>query len=329
VIDLAHLRLFVRVAELGSFTKAALATGIAQPTVSRVMKELERQWDGELFYRTGRGVTLSELGEAAFARARALLTLADQTSEELRAHARLPSGIVSLALPPSLVASVVPRLVNALRSETPGIRLRIYEGFSDQIERWLSSGDVEVGLYSRYREKGEVTGPALFTSQLVLAAHRDMPALPSHVPFHELRHLPLVLPALPNGLRAIAEDIARRLRISLNVMVDADSILAQKQISEHCGCYMIKAPHIMAEESALGMFRTAIIVDPVIERYVVIATTQQRPLSRAAREVADRVTALLRARAQSERGAAREGQAQADRHAEAPKDILRNAEMPT
>jgi DNA-binding transcriptional LysR family regulator len=296
LLDLDHLRLFVRVAELGSFTRAALALGIAQPTVSRIIKDLERDWDGELFYRTGRGVTLSELGENAFERARSLLALAEQTSEDLRAHARLPRGVVSLALPPSLVATVVPQLVNALREEAPGIRLRIYEGFSDQIERWLSEGDVEIGLYSRYRELGETTGPVLFTSQLVLAAHRDAPPLPATIPFADLAPLPLVLPALPNGLRSIVEDIARRLRIGLNVLVDADSILAQKQISEHCGCYMIKAPHIMAEESALGMFRTSLIVSPVIERYVVLATTQQRPVSRAGREVASRVTALLRAR---------------------------------
>jgi LysR family nitrogen assimilation transcriptional regulator len=296
MLDLEHLRLFVRVAELGSFTKAALAMGIAQPTVSRVIKELEDSWDGELFYRTGRGVTLSELGEEAFERARSLLALAEQTSEELRAHARLPRGVVSFALPPSLVATIIPKLVNELRVEAPGIRLRIYEGFSDQIERWLSSGDVEIGLYSRYRELGETTGPALFTSQLVLGAHRDAPPLPPSMPFASLERLPLVLPAIPNGLRTIVEDIARRLRFSLNVVVDADSILAQKQISEHCGCYMIKAPHIMAEESALGMFRTSLIVSPTIERYVVLATTQQRPISRAGREVAGRVTALLRAR---------------------------------
>src|SRR3546814_14241735 len=67
-----------------------LALGVAQPTVSRVVKELEEVWGGQLFYRTGRGVTLSEFGEQAFVRSKLLLQNAEQTSEELRAFGLLP-----------------------------------------------------------------------------------------------------------------------------------------------------------------------------------------------------------------------------------------------
>ena len=95
-MELADLRIFVRAAELGSFSKAAVTTGVAQPTVSRVISDLEAEWDGPLFYRTGRGVTLSELGEEALTKARFLLREADQAAEDLKAFSRLPSGIVSI-----------------------------------------------------------------------------------------------------------------------------------------------------------------------------------------------------------------------------------------
>jgi LysR family nitrogen assimilation transcriptional regulator len=294
MVDLQHLRLFVRISELNSFTKAAVVLGIAQPTVSRIIKEMEETWGGHLFYRTGRGVTLSELGEVALARAKSLLYEADQMSEELRAYGRLPSGNVSFGLPPYLVPVVVPKLVNQLRRETPSIKLRIYQGFSDQIERWRSAGDIEVGIHSRYREGETEIDGALFASFMVLIGPRNAPTLPTKIEFADLARYPLVLPAMPNGVRMHLEEIARRLRISLKVVVDTDSIIAQKQVCIHCGCYTINAPQTVFEDGTKDGYTSSLIVNPLVQRYVSVVTTQQRPLSRAAREVANRVTAILK-----------------------------------
>lgn len=294
-MDLDDLRLFVTAAEMNSFTKAAVALGIAQPSVSRVIKELEDEWRGKLFYRTGRGVALSELGEAAVARARGLLREAEQVSEDMRAFSQLPTGVVTLALPPSLVCPVVPTLVNQVRSIFPGIRLRVYEGLSDQIERWVANGDVDIGIWSKYRRTRPSTDTVLLESELVLARAANAPYLPPEIPFSELERLPLVLPTSRNGLRAIVEETAAKMRISLNVVVDADSISAQKEIALRCGCYMIKAPQTVSDEKASGVFSVSVIREPTIFRRLILVTGRQRPLSRAAREVADRVTATVKA----------------------------------
>ena len=298
MIDLQQLRLFVSAAELNSFTKAAVALGVAQPTVSRVVKELEKVWGGQLFYRTGRGVTLSEFGEQAFVRSKLLLQNAEQTSEELRAFGRLPTGEVTLAMPPSIVPAVVPQLVNQLNAEAPGVRLRIIEGFSDQIKRWLAVGDVEVGIYSMYREADENALPTLFASNLVLAGTAAK-KLPPEIEFSELSGIPLVLPSILNGLRTTVESVARRMRFSLNVVVDADSIHAQKLIAKHCGCCMIKVLNTIMEELAKGEFCTSVIRSPQIQRHIILVTTQQHPLSRAARDVASRIESILKSAAQS------------------------------
>ena len=292
-VNLGHLQTFARVAELGSFTKAAVSLGVAQPTVSRIIGELETEWDGPLFYRTGRGVILSELGEAALVRVRAFLREAEQMSEDLRGFSRLPSGNVAMGLPPSLVGAVVPELVNQLRRDLPGIRIRVFEGFSEQIERWLAEGNVDVAIYSKYRE-GESSGGALLDSRLVLAGAAEGWTLPKEIDFRRLAEFPLVLPEATNGLRAIVDSIARRMKVSLNVVADADSILAQKEMAMRCGCYMIKAPLTIAGEESSGVFASSVIRNPSINRYVVVMTGQQKPLSRAGREVASRTTAILR-----------------------------------
>lgn len=293
-MDLGDLRIFVRAAELGSFSKAAVVFGLAQPTISRVIGELEAEWGGPLFYRTGRGVALSELGEAALTRARFLLREADQASEDLKAFSRLPSGAVSIGLPTSLVGPVIPVLVNELRSERPGIRLQVFEGFSDQIERWLSEGLIDIGAYSKYREGPKGHDHLLLESQLVLAGPREGWNLPGEIDFERLSEFSLVLPALTNGLRIMVDSVARRLKVPLNVIADVDSTIGQKAMAAHCGCYMVKAPHTIAEETADGIFASSVIRAPYITRHVVLVTGQQRPLSRASREVVSRLTAILR-----------------------------------
>jgi hypothetical protein len=78
------------------------------------------------------------------------------------------------------------------------------------------------------------------------------------------------------------------------VVADADTIIAQKQMCEARGFYMISAASAFTSEETDVESRKSLIVDPVIYRYVTVETTQQHPLNLASREVARRITAMLR-----------------------------------
>ncbi|HEY9346350.1 MAG TPA: LysR substrate-binding domain-containing protein, partial [Inquilinus sp.] len=111
--------------------------------------------------------------------------------------------------------------------------------------------------------------------------------------FTDLSRFPLVLPPPTNGLRMIVDTVARRLKVPLNIVVDADSTIAQKAVAAQCGCFMIKAIHTIAEEQAKGLVASSVIRTPHINRHVVLVTSHQKPLSRAGREVAERITRIL------------------------------------
>lgn len=294
-MDLAKLRVFVRASELGSFTRAAVSLGLAQPTVSRIIDELETEWRVPLFYRTGRGITLSEFGEEALSRATFLLQEADRINEDLRAISRQPRGAVSIALPPSLMEPVVPALMNQLRDELPGVKLQIYEGFSGQTERWLAEGTIDIGIYSRYWEGEPDKGPALVDSRLTLLGLAEDWNPPPEIDFKELADFPLVLPARTHALREIVDSIARRMKITLNITADAYSTVVHKQMIILCGCKMVKASHVIREERHDRRFASSVIRNPYITRRMVLMTGHQRPLSRAARQVAERATKILHA----------------------------------
>lgn len=293
-MDIAALRLFATVGQLNSFSKAAVILGVAQPTVSRVIGDLERHFGGPLFYRTGRGVTLTDLGAIALPRAQALVREAEQLTEDVRSFQGSPSGMVVLGALPSTVAPLLAELHMELRERLPDVRLRVYEAFSHQVERWLAEGEIDIGLLSRYRVSSIGANEPLLTTSLVLVRCPDAPPLPAQVEFPEAARLPLVIAAKPNGLRVLVEGTARRTGIPLNVVLEADSLNAQKDLVRRCGYYTIVAPQAVTEECRAGSLVASVIVKPSLTRRIVLASSQQHPLSRAAKAVLKVTSAVAR-----------------------------------
>lgn len=294
--DLNTLRIFIKAAEMRSFSRAAAALGVAQPTISRVIKEIEAEWGEPVFYRTGRGVELSEFGEIAFGKSTALLLAAERVTQELREANRRPAGQVTIGVPHSMVGPVIPELALQLSHDEPAIKLQIREGFSDHIERWLANGSVDIGLVAKYHEGSQPLKSAFLSSPLVLALSRSWSQgpMPATVDFVDIEGKQLVMPMPPNGLRMAVETVTRRMKFSLNVFLEAESIVAQSLVAERCGSYIIKTAQSLRESSG-DNFTASVIVNPGIQRYLEIQTSQQRPLNRAARDVVTRITRIVRA----------------------------------
>lgn len=82
-MELKQLRYFLCVADMGSFSRAAVQLSVAQPILSRQIQALEHELNAELFYRNGRGVVLSEAGKLLDGYARAILATADRAEAEI------------------------------------------------------------------------------------------------------------------------------------------------------------------------------------------------------------------------------------------------------
>jgi len=289
-IDLKDFRALIRVADAGSITQASVSLGLTQSFLSRVITRLERQLGSPLFYRTGRGVALTDLGEEVVPRARNLVLGCDQLIADVREHGREPAGLVTLALMPALTGAVAEPLFDALRREHGAITLRMLEGFSANISTWLAEGRADIGLVSRYG-KASQRDEVLSVSDLMLVCPAGRSAAGRTVRFQELAKMALVLPAPPNGTRLAIDRVARRLGVRLHIVVEADSLEAQRALVARQGCATITDPKTFAKEVASGQFEARTISNPRIERSVVISTTTHRPMSRASREV---VTAIRR-----------------------------------
>ncbi|MDO8284058.1 MAG: LysR family transcriptional regulator, partial [Rhodoferax sp.] len=101
-MDLKQLEYFVRVAELGSFTRAAIALDIAQPALSRQVRLLEVELRQTLLTRNGRGALPTEAGKLLLAHGRGILHQVERAKEELGRVRGSLAGRVAVGLPTSL-----------------------------------------------------------------------------------------------------------------------------------------------------------------------------------------------------------------------------------
>src|SRR4051812_40942504 len=97
---------FVKVAELGAVSRAAVAADVPQSVVSRYIAQIEADVGSPLFRRTGRGVVLTELGQELYPRIKQLIAETESLAEEMRASRGVPVGDVRLGLLPSTVPAL-------------------------------------------------------------------------------------------------------------------------------------------------------------------------------------------------------------------------------
>ncbi|RRJ82802.1 LysR family transcriptional regulator [Aestuariirhabdus litorea] len=284
-MDLKSLKIFLRVCEMGSLTKAAIALGVTQPTLSRAIGSLEDEFGGSLFYRTGRGVEVTDFGKTVLPLARNLVAHADEMVTDIREQGKSPTGTVVLGVLPSMTQHLAARLFEVVRAQYPGVRLRIYEGFSDKIDEWLASGFIDIGILSRYRATRPQQEEVLLNSGLMLVGPPSEKPVPEQIDFHKLVGLPLVLPVSPNGLRLLVDETANRLDIKLNVILEADSLSTQKDVIQQCGCYSVLSARAVFHERQAGLVSASQIINPVLTRQAILTSTTHRPLSRSSREV--------------------------------------------
>ena len=291
-LDLNALRYFELAAEHKSFTSAAVARGLAQSAFSRYIGQLEKTLGGPLFYRTGRGVTLTERGRRLQPTARRLLQEADALVDSMNSAEHELAGVVALGLVPGLCHPIVGQLFNFLRRNYPRLRLNVTEGHSGDIEIMLSRGEIDVGVFNRYRpQKGQSRRSAVMESDMVLVGV-GLSGPP--MTFRQAAELPLALSKTPNSLRSYIEEIAARQRLKLNIVFESGPGLAMADAVLHGKIYTILPPHAAASLWEAGQVQTQRLTHPGIRQATLVETTRQHPVSAATRIVLQQTSRLIR-----------------------------------
>lgn len=297
-LDIEQLRLLAQIVQVGSLSRAALLRGTRQSAISRQVAAMEADSGARLLHRTGRGVRLTELGELMMPRIRALLADADRLADDIRGTARTPVGKVNLGMMASTARVLAGPLYDALRNRYPGITLRVYEGSATQLDEWVGAGRVEIALLHRRDRRvardAERLGDAVMH---LIGAPGDPLTRGATCRFRRLRDLPLVLPAPPSPLRAMLDRAAADAGFRLDVVVEADSANVQTAVVMSGRAWSVIGGASVAPEVAMGRLQAALIVEPRIERAILMVSATPHSASMAARAVAAEIRTLFAAHA--------------------------------
>jgi len=203
LMELRSLHYFVRIAELGSITRASAHLQIAQPALTRHVQRLEDELHTRLFTRANRGVRLTEAGNKLLESAQRILRDVERAGDEIRAHKTHPSGKIVLGVTPTLCPVVVPELFGRMRLHYPMIELKVVHAGTIRLEEFVIDGRVDIGLLAEISRSRLILSTRLAEEEMVLvtkpgARPRDIVSL------EELRRTPLIL---GDGLRAAMETL--------------------------------------------------------------------------------------------------------------------------
>ena len=287
-MNLTQLETFVHVAEHGSFSKAALVLGVAQPALSRQVRALEVELREPLFLRHGRGVRLTETGRRLLDHGHAILHLVAQTKEDLAANRDEPVGHISIAMPPTLARFQTLPLIRAFRKEMPRARLTIVEGFSMHITEWLASGRADLGLVYNPEPLPALEIRPLRVERLCLVSPvHDAPAGP--VTLRQLSNYPLVMPERGQIFRKLVESAAAMAGVQLRIEWEVSSVPA---ILDLVGAGI---GHAALAEDAIRPFQhlKRLAVTPFVQPGIKITLCLATPAQRRATPLRQRTAQLL------------------------------------
>ena len=205
-MDVRALEVFCKIMELRSFSRAAEAVLLTQPTVSGHIKALEAELGLRLFDRTSKTVTPTRAGEILHGYARRILALREEAQQAINEHkgglkGHLPIGGSSIP-----GAYILPALVAAFKQGHPDVTITLHISGSRDIVRGVIEGTCEVGMVGARFEEGRVHYDPFAQDELILAVPAAHPwAGRSSVRLAELAGQPFIIRERGSGTRKVME----------------------------------------------------------------------------------------------------------------------------
>ena len=280
-MDFKQIEGFVRVAELGSFTKAAQLLDTTQPALSRLIRLLEVDLRQTLLVRNGRGAVPTEAGQVLLEHGRGILHQVQRAREDLGTVRGGLAGRVAIGLPPSLARVFTVPLTRSFRAQLPDASLSISEGLTTQMQEWLVNGRLDIAVLYNTRASADIDISPLGDEDLCLVQARrpglaeDPP--PGPITLAEVAELALVMPSRPNAIRTHVEtemaQIGRRPKVTLEI----DGVAAILDLVADGAGAALLSRNAVASCIRPSAYQVRAVCDPPLRTRLYLATSSMRP----------------------------------------------------
>ncbi|MEM7193595.1 MAG: LysR substrate-binding domain-containing protein [Pseudomonadota bacterium] len=217
-----YLRAFHAVATHGSFTRAAEALHVTQPTLSGQVKALEERYHVRLFTRFGRRVELTEFGQRALAITRNLFHYEYGAEQLFRSATALTTGVLRVAADSPYI---ITQCLAAFQRRYPDVQIQVQYGNSSEIRQWIDSNQSDIAIVPNVPQDAEnLWSLALRPDQLIAFVSREhVWSDRRSISIHDLADQRVVLREKGSETRSILERALQKQSISLKSIIEVGS----------------------------------------------------------------------------------------------------------
>ena len=289
-MDLRQLEIFVKVAELGSFSKAATTLFLTQPTVSEHIRTLEAELGVRLLDRLGRGAAVTKAGQLLLVHARRLLALSREARQAMDRFQGRMSGELVVGASTIPGEYVLPALIGRFKEKYPDISITLLIGDSQTVIDWVAEGRAELGVAGARLPHRGVDYKELMPDELVVVVPATHPWHGrSLITLEELRTASLLIRERGSGTRAALEAVLAEAGIDLGsfrIVGEMGSTQAIKQAVKAGVGVSVVSKRAVEDECKAGLVGCLEIKDLEVTRSFYLATHKERsrsPLAEAFR----------------------------------------------
>ncbi|HEY3367995.1 MAG TPA: LysR family transcriptional regulator [Symbiobacteriaceae bacterium] len=221
---LQHLITFCRVVEEGSFTRAAQAQNMTQPSVTKQIGALEDHLQIQLFTRQGKQVHLTPAGELVYGYARQIHHLVGECESAVRDLRSPGGGHVTVGCVHTIGLFTLPDLLAEFAREHPKVKINVKTGNNIETVSMLLHGEVDLGLTTTPQVHERLESRPLFEDPLLVVASPEFAAgLPRTVSLADLARQPIVAYVRGARFRITTDLLLEQVGVSPNVVMEFDN----------------------------------------------------------------------------------------------------------
>lgn len=287
-LKLKQLRLLVAVGQYGSIQNAARELQISQPAATKLIQDLELDFEVKLFERTNRGVIPTVYGEAMIRHGKLILAQISNAAQELDDLTEGSSGHVVVGTLLAAAPNLLPNAIETVLTDRPNVAIKVVEGTNDALMPALFSGEIDmiVGRLPAYRARAKLVQEKLFDDRVLAIVGKQHPiARKKSVTFKQIGKFGWILPPSETTLRKqVDQFFVSRNQYVPPVVLESLSYLTNRSLLQTRDLISLMPEHVVSYDIDNGTLVEIDWVVPFGKGPVGVSYRGPDSLSPAARE---------------------------------------------
>lgn len=262
-MDIHRLEVFCKLVELKSFTKAAEAVFLSQPTVSEHIRSLETELQEKLIDRLGREALPTQAGKIVYKYAQKIIHLRNEAVQAIENYKGNLAGHLYIGASTIPGTYILPEIIGLFKNQYPAIQVTLKISSSRHAAESAIKGDVEFAIIGAKWNDPGLEWEKIFSDELVLVVHHDHPwAKQKEITLKHLTKEPFIIRERDSGTQKVMTEILERKGLDLsqlNVIAEMGSTEAVRQsVKAQIGIAILSRQAVMEDLSCGTLTQVAI-----------------------------------------------------------------------